>query len=212
MTTLADLPAELRGKPQMTPEQAERLRHFFKHYLNRFMIGCYQLGLGKLINIWPPVFGQFMVITHTGRKSGLKRRTPVNFAIHEGDIYCTAGFGAAADWYRNMLVNPAVEVWLPGEWWTATAEDVSNAPDAPARMRDVLKGAGFAAFAAGINPYAMSDAELAEISAPYRLVRIRRAEARTGAGGPDEYAWVWPALIHVLVLLLPVLLLRRRRR
>jgi len=33
------------------------------------------------------------VITHTGRKTGRKRRTPVNYAVVRDDVYCTAGFG-----------------------------------------------------------------------------------------------------------------------
>ena len=61
--------------------------------------------------------GQIMVLTHTGRKSGLRRRTPVNYALVDGEVYCTAGFGQISDWYRNILANPQVEVWLPDGWW-----------------------------------------------------------------------------------------------
>lgn len=46
----------------------EQLRQAFK-YLNRVMVPLWRLGLGPLINIWPSVGGQIMVIMHIGRKS-----------------------------------------------------------------------------------------------------------------------------------------------
>ena len=88
------------------------------------------------------------------------------------------------------------------------AEDVSDDPRRPALLRAVLKGAGFASFAAGINPYSISDAELARTTRIYRLVRLRLGPARTGAGGPGDLAWVWPLATCVL---LPLALHRRRR-
>ena len=42
----------------------------------------------------------------------------------------------------------------------------------------------------------------------YRIVRIRRTEARTGPGGPGEFAWIWPLATMALGFLLP----RRRKK
>ena len=191
---------------QLDSKQEEALRQFFKGF-NRFMLYMWRLGLGKWVNAWPERGGQIMVLSHIGRKSGLQRRTPLNYALIDGDLYCTAGFGRLSDWYRNIKVNPAVEVWLPEGWWNGEAEDVSESADRLSLMRDVLVGSGFAAEAAGIYPKTMSDDELAEATAKYRLLRIRRTAARTGAGGPGDLAWVWP----VATLLLLPLALRRRK-
>lgn len=87
------------------------LRQAFK-ILNRFMLLQWRLGLGGFVNFWPAVIGCIMVITHRGRKSGLLRRTPVNYAIVDGDINCTAGFGEVSDGYRNLRADPHVQVWL----------------------------------------------------------------------------------------------------
>lgn len=149
-----------------------------------------------------------MVITHTGRKTGLRRQTPVNYAIVNGEIYCVAGFGPVSDWYRNLLAHPQVEVWLPEGWWAGQAEDVSNSPENLRLKRQVLIASGFAARAAGIDPLHISDAELARQTADYRLVHIRRREARTGPDGPGDLAWVWPL---ATLLLLPLALRRRRK-
>jgi deazaflavin-dependent oxidoreductase (nitroreductase family) len=206
MSTEPDLHKEKNYmiKP-VTPQ--ESLRQGFK-YFNRFMLLMWRMGLGQMFNWWPKVSGRVMVIQHTGRKSGLTRRTPVNYAIIDGDIYCTAGFGKGSDWFRNIQANPNVEVWLPDSWWSGTAQDVSDDPRRLYLLRQVLIGSGFAAFAAGINPYKISDEALENVARDYCLVRILRRTARTGPGGPGELAWIWPL---ATMILLPLALRRRKK-
>lgn len=172
-------------------------------YGNKFMLLMWRLGLQRF-GMSNPYVGYIMVLTHRGRKSGLARRTPVNFAVINGDVYCVAGFGTVADWYRNLLADPHVQVWLPdGSWWAGEAQDVSDLPDEQRLplLRQVLINSGFAAYAAGLNPNNMSDAALATATAAYKLLRIRLAEPCTGAGGPSDLAWVWPLVAMVMALL-----------
>jgi deazaflavin-dependent oxidoreductase (nitroreductase family) len=182
-----------------------RLRQLFKHF-NLFMLLVWRLGLGKWLNAWPSVGGRILVLTHTGRKSGLRRRTPLNYAVIEGDLYCTAGFGARADWYRNLLANPLVEVWTPRGCWSGVAEDVSDAPERLPYLRQVLIASGFAARLAGINPHTLTNEGLHRLTHYYRLVRIRPHQPLTGPGGPGDLVWVWP----LVVLLLVIIYIRRR--
>lgn len=188
--------------------QEELLRMGFRR-LNAFMLLVWRLGLGPWLNLWPAVFGRYMVLVHRGRKSGLLRYTPVNYCAVEGAVYCVSGFGGAADWYRNLLATPEVELWLPDGWWRGRAEELIAAEERLARMRDVLIASAFAARAAGIDPRRMSDADLARATPDYRVLRIVCTEPRTGPGGPGALAWVWPALVH---LWLGVALLRVGRR
>jgi deazaflavin-dependent oxidoreductase (nitroreductase family) len=185
----------------------QTLRQIFK-YGNRFMVLLFRLGVGSWGN--GPATSQVMVLVHKGRKSGLVRKTPVNYAVVDGEIYCTAAFGGQADWYRNVMADPNVEVWLRDSWYAGVASEVPD--DDPQRtqlMRQVLIASGFAApLFAGINPKTLDEARLAEITAPYRLIRIHRTEARTGPGGPGDLAWVWPATTAAL---LGLLLLGRRK-
>ncbi len=191
----------------MNPKQEAQLRQVFK-YFNQFMLLMWRLGLGKWLNAWPEKGGQIMVITHIGRRSGLQRRTPVNYALIDGDLYCTAGFGHVSDWYRNMKVNPNVEIWLPDGWWDGIAEDVSDAPNRLSILRQVLISSGFAAEMAGIHPKTMSDTELDAQTTSYKLVRIQHTAARTGPGGPNDLNWVWP----LAMILLLSLTFRRKRK
>jgi deazaflavin-dependent oxidoreductase (nitroreductase family) len=183
------------------PQTAAKLRQSFK-YFNKFMLLMWRLGLGKWVNFWPEVGGQIMVLTHTGRKTGLKRQTPVNYALVEGELYCTAGFGQLADWYRNIMAEPKVEIWLPDGWWAGLAEEVTDPEQRLPLLRQVLIGSGFAAYLAGINPRSMTAEALDAATTDYRLLRIRRAEARTGPDGPGDLAWVWPLATLVLLWLL----------
>jgi deazaflavin-dependent oxidoreductase (nitroreductase family) len=183
---------------EITPALVQQLRAAFK-IGNRFMLLMWRLGLGPFINMAPETTGRIMVMTHTGRKTGAKRQTPVNYMIHDEDIYCVAGFGSISDWYRNILKNPQVEVWLPEGWWQGVAEDVNHHPDRTELVREVLIASGFAARSAGIEPKKMSDEEIAAATTDYKLIRIRRTEACTGRGGPGDLAWVWPVATFLLL-------------
>ena len=59
-------------------------------------IWLYRLG-------WGPLVGRlFMILTTTGRKSGLPRRTALEFHQHHGRKYVMVGW-TAVDWYKNII-------------------------------------------------------------------------------------------------------------
>jgi len=193
----------------LDPRTEETLRQSFKRYLNPFMLLMWRLGLGPWINLWPKVGGRILVIAHQGRKTSRRRYTPVNYALVDGEIYCTVGFGVVSDWYRNLAVNPNIEVWLPDGWWAGVVEDISDSPWRLPLLRQVLIGSGVVTYLAGIDPVNLTDEALHAVTSKYRLLHIWRTEARTGRGGPGDLAWVWPA---ATMILLPLLLFRRRRQ
>jgi deazaflavin-dependent oxidoreductase (nitroreductase family) len=192
----------------LQPTSQERLRQYFKKF-NRFVMLMWRLGLGAWVNSCPSVCGRIMVVTHIGRKTSKRRRTPVNYAIVDGELYCTAGFGGVSDWYRNLSEHPEVEVWLPDGWWAGVAEEVADVRQRLPLLRQVLINSGFAARAAGLDPVTMSDEVLKAATADYPLIHIRRTQARTGPGGPGDLAWVWPV---ATMALLWMMLFRRRGR
>jgi deazaflavin-dependent oxidoreductase (nitroreductase family) len=183
-----------------SPVVEKRLRTTFRLF-NKFMILIWRLGLGRWGNA-NPYSGYVMVIKHIGRKSGLIRYTPVNYAVVDGDVYCLAGFGENSDWYRNILQEPHVELWLPDERWLAIAEDATDHVDRVRFFREVLIASGFAGPLFGVNPRKMTDADLNAQLGQYRLVRFRRMRPQTGPGGPGDLAWLWPLSTFVLIGLL----------
>lgn len=122
----------------------------------------------------------------------MKYLAPVNYAVVGGDIYCTAGFGTKSDWYRNLLANPEVEVWLTDGRWPGVAQDVTETSERTVLLRQMIIGSDFAEPLFGVNSKKLTDANLDALLETYRLVRISRCEALTGAGDPDDLAWVWP--------------------
>ncbi len=139
------------------------------------MVWMWKAGWGKAINIWPAGFGRIMVIKHRGRKSGKEYLTPVNYAVVDDEIFCTAGFGSISDWYRNMLANPKVELWLPERKDFYCAEDVSDWPNRLFLLRQVIIASGFAGLLFGLNPKKLSNEELDAVSKEYRLVHFKLA-------------------------------------
>jgi deazaflavin-dependent oxidoreductase (nitroreductase family) len=167
--------------------------------LNFFQILMWRMGMGRWLSMFPSTTGTYLVLTHYGRKSGRKYRTPVNFASFNGDVYITAGFGSISDWYQNIIANPQVEVWLPDGWYVATASDVKVDQETLPILRKILVNSGFAAPMMGIQPNRLSDDELLELCKDYRLVHIQRSAPRTGNDGPGDLVWMWPLFMFLLL-------------
>jgi len=190
-TGFADRPGPAaRYRRVMEPKALEFLRRFF-HQMNRGMVLLWRLGLGGMTDVWPHGFGRLLVIEHTGRKSGTRYRTPLNYTIVGDDLYCIAAFGERTDWYRNLLITPSTAVWLPDGRWEASVADVSDDPQRVDLMRSVLIDSGFAAHLFGLHPQHINDEDLAKATATYRLLRIRPLRRQYAKAGPGDLAWIW---------------------
>ena len=70
-----------------------------------------------------------LLLTTTGRKSGEPRTAPLIFAPDGDHCIVVASMGGAPmhpQWYRNLEVNPDVEVQIKGERFTARARTVEG--------------------------------------------------------------------------------------
>jgi deazaflavin-dependent oxidoreductase (nitroreductase family) len=95
--------------------------------LNARMAANYQRGFGPTRIV--------LLLTTTGRKSGLPRVTPLQFEKIDGAYYLASARGAEADWFRNILANPNVQVQI-GDWhFEAVAEVVID----PRRIADFIE-------------------------------------------------------------------------
>lgn len=174
----------------MQPDALDLLRRVF-HQMNRGMLLLWRLGLGRFAGMWPRGFGRLLVIEHTGRHSGSRYRTPVNYTIVGDDLYCVAAFGERTDWYLNLLAKPDAAVWLPDGRWEAEVADVSDDPDRADLMRGVLIDSGFAARLFGLHPRKITDEDLTKATAGYYLIRIRPLRRQKALEGPGDLAWIW---------------------
>jgi deazaflavin-dependent oxidoreductase (nitroreductase family) len=90
---------------------------------------AYALGLGPLIG------GVILLLTTTGRKTGRPRVTPLQYELIDGAFYLGASLGRRADWYRNILAHPAVEVRTGSRRLAGVAETITD----PGRIADFLE-------------------------------------------------------------------------
>jgi deazaflavin-dependent oxidoreductase (nitroreductase family) len=193
---------------ELDAKTAEKLRQVFKS-INKFMLFMWRLGMGRWFGLWAEGWGQIMVITHTGRRTGKRYRTPVNFAIVDGEVYCSAGFGTVADWYRNIIANPEVEIWLPESWWAGKATVVTGSERQLEIMRAVITASGFVGPLFGLDVSKMDDETLREVTKSYKLIHIQRERACTGPEGPGDLSWIWQIATFIL---LPLVFIKRKRK
>ena len=89
----------------------------------------YAIGLGALIG------RIILLLTTTGRRSGLKRVTPLQYEEIEGKYYLGAARGLNADWVRNIQANPHVEVRVKTCHFSGIAEVVTD----PIQIADFIE-------------------------------------------------------------------------
>lgn len=91
--------------------------------LFRAPIFLYRINLGWLLG------GRFLLLTHTGRKSGLPRQTVIEVVSHDketGVYYVAAAWREKADWYLNILQNSMVRVQVGNKQFEAEANQMSE--------------------------------------------------------------------------------------
>ena len=78
-----------------------------KKFFFRAPLSLYRIGLGGLLG------HRFLLLNHTGRKSGQPRQTVLEVVNHDKatDTYFIAsGFGKKSDWYLNILAHPKTNI------------------------------------------------------------------------------------------------------
>lgn len=76
-------------------------------FLLRFPILLYDAGLGGLLG------KRFLLLRHTGRKSGKPRQAVIEVMRHDdtsGAYVVAAAWGEKSDWYRNIRKEPSVQI------------------------------------------------------------------------------------------------------
>jgi deazaflavin-dependent oxidoreductase (nitroreductase family) len=82
----------------------------------------YKMSLGGLVG------KRFLMLITTGRKTGKRRQTPLEYSYDPPtDTYeVMAGWGGHTDWRRNALANPLVHVQVGNKSFYARAEPMSS--------------------------------------------------------------------------------------
>ena len=96
---------------------------------NKLFSFLYAIGLGPLVG------RVVLLLTTTGRKSGLPRTTPLQYEEIDGAFYLGSSRGVQADWFRNILADPHVTVQVRARRLRGLAEAVTD----PTRITDFIE-------------------------------------------------------------------------
>lgn len=172
------------------------------------MIPALRSWFGSLLH--SPLLGYTAVLNTTGRRSGRPRAFPLCYALRDGDIYFVAGYGERSDWYRNLLATPRVVVELPGRVVEGMAEVVTDPEERLTAGTAVLRNTGFALFPQGLNPFTLTEEQVAaHDTGQHPVVRVRTFEpVEPRMWDPGRWGFLLP---HVVAPVLALVLLRKLR-
>jgi len=95
-------------------------------YIHRAL---YAIGFG-------PILGRIiLLLTTTGRKSGKRRTTPLQYEEIDGILYLGSARGPKADWVRNIAADSHVEVRVKNRHFHGLGELITD----PIRIADYLQ-------------------------------------------------------------------------
>jgi deazaflavin-dependent oxidoreductase (nitroreductase family) len=174
-------------------------------YANRVaMVPLHRAGLSAWLG--NPLTGWQCLLTTVGRRSGMRRPTPLGYLVADGAAWVMAGYGPRTQWYRNIREDPHVELLLPGRApIAALAEEVSE-PGVRARVIPALcRSMALPGAMIGCFPPTATDERILGCVGWVPLVSIRPRDGTALVPGPDDpggLGWVPRGLVAVAVSLL----------
>jgi deazaflavin-dependent oxidoreductase (nitroreductase family) len=184
-------------------------------YANRYaMVPFHRAGLAAWLG--NPLTGWQLLLTTTGRRSGLRRPTPLGYLVADGAVWVLAGYGPSTLWYRNLVANPEVEVLLPARLpFAANATDTLD-PAVRARIiPHLVRSMALPGTAIGDLPWRASDERILELTAWVPLVRLAPTDGSALVAGPDDpggRGWTWRTIAVTVATALAWRAIRGRRR
>lgn len=166
---MSDTPTEEPSGRQRNADYQQLATNF--KVVNKYVLWLWRLHLGWCMSACPPLLGRVMLISHTGRKSGIVRQTPVNYRVIDRSVWLMAMPEAA--WWRNVQADPRVQVRLPFSRWRGVAEEIPIDGDHLSQIRAVMTSGGWiAATLDRFHPRKASDAEILEHVCGMHLIRV----------------------------------------
>jgi deazaflavin-dependent oxidoreductase (nitroreductase family) len=163
----------------------------------------WRLGLG-------PFIGRvILVLSATGRRSGLTRRAALEYHKMNGKKYAVSAFGTKSAWYRNILADPHVTIQSADGSERMTARRVTDDEEIldvfQVFMRRDPPITRWYLHSLGIQP---DNKSILANKERIHLLRFDPTSEATPPGLDVDLAWIWPLALLWVVLFWP----RRRRR
>jgi deazaflavin-dependent oxidoreductase (nitroreductase family) len=153
----------------------------------KWPVHLWRLGLA-------PVIGhQMMLITHTGRKTGLSRRTMTECYRFDGRKYAPCAFGRRAQWYLNIEADPRVTIQTADGVESAVAVRVTDGEELLELFDAVGRRAGFMldSYLGALQIQPDPEDIVAKRDRIYWL-RFDPTDETTPPALEQDLLWVWP--------------------
>jgi deazaflavin-dependent oxidoreductase (nitroreductase family) len=167
----------------------------------RMPVYLWRMGLGWALP------RQFLLLTHTGRRSGAPRRTMLEHYRYGAAYYVASGWGPRSQWIRNIQANPRVTVqtWRDGATG-AQAEQVKGDAELTDLYHYFRQTSPF--WGVYLQSLGIEDTLTDFLAKKDRMLLFRLAPTVEPGPPPQptDLVWVWPALL--VLALAPWSLLR----
>lgn len=169
----------------------------WRKFMFKLPFYLWRMGLGSLFA------SKMLVLTSTGRKSGLPRSTMLEHTRYNGHYYVASGWGAKAQWYKNVLASPLVTVQTtPNHVIPARAVHVQDDDELQGLFDWMRRSPIWESYAQswGIDPHSIEDV----IAKKDRLAIIRfdPTDEPTPPPVQADLVWMWiPMGLGIIVLL-----------
>ena len=185
----------------LRPATLERLqRRAFRAFSQRLAVPMLGAGFGSLVVT--DVTGSLLLLTTIDRTTGEPKRTPLGYAVVDGSVVMMSGSGPKAEWFRNALADPRVEVVLPGTRLRGSASPVTDPGRRRSALRALLDSMPVPSLMLG-DQVATDDASLDELAARCPVLAVTPTAVLPGPFDPHGRA---PRLNTWLALAAPVAL------
>jgi deazaflavin-dependent oxidoreductase (nitroreductase family) len=153
--------------------------------LHRAPMLLWRLGLGRIEGD--------VVLTTTGRTSGLPRRIVIGPTRTDGRRYLWNPYGERAHWYRNLVADPIVTIQDRDSTWTARAVHPADHDEAVVLYADLGRDVGrrFHRYLAHLGVEDSPEGFARDIERIH-VVRLDPVDEPGPAPQPADLAWVWP--------------------
>ncbi|RCW45226.1 deazaflavin-dependent oxidoreductase (nitroreductase family) [Halopolyspora algeriensis] len=143
----------------------------FRRLLFRLPVHLYRWRLGWLLG------RRFLLVNHIGRVSGQPRQVVLEIVEHDpatGSCTVASGFGAGADWYKNVRTTPEVTIRVGRHELPVTATPLPAADGEQVMVRYALRHPGTAKRLARFMGFAVngSEADFRAVGARIPFVRF----------------------------------------
>lgn len=175
-------------------------RRALRVFSQRLAVPMLGAGFGSLVVT--DVTGSLLLLTTIDRTTGEPKRTPLGYAVVGGAVVVMSGSGAKAEWFRNAVADPRVEVVLPGTRLRGSASPVTDPGRRRTALRALLDSMPIPSLMLGCDP-ATDNTSLDELATRCPVLAITPTAVLPGPFDPHGWA---PKLNTYLAVAAPVAL------